>query len=155
MSATLKYQAVQLRPMTERDVEAVMAIERRAYEYPWTDGIFRDCLRVGYCCWVCLENNSIAGYAIMSVGAGESHILNICIRPESRRRGLGRSLLSHMLDLARDHNADMVVLEVRFSNQAAIRLYENLGFNEVGIRKSYYPAPCGQEDALVLARSLL
>ena len=144
-----------LRPMTVEDIEVIMAIERRAYEYPWSEGIFRDCLNVGYCCWVCEEGGTIAGYAVMSVGAGESHILNLCVRPESRRRGLGRRMLKHMLNIARGHQADTALLEVRPSNRDAIALYTTVGFNEVGIRKAYYPAANGKEDAIILALSLL
>ncbi|HLA75795.1 MAG TPA: ribosomal protein S18-alanine N-acetyltransferase [Gammaproteobacteria bacterium] len=155
MSAILKYPAIRMRPMSEGDIDTIMSIERRAYDYPWTEGIFRDCLRIGYCCWVSLENNAIAGYSVMAVGGGESHILNICIRPESRKRGFGRSLLTHMLELAREHNAEMTVLEVRPSNEVALRLYRDLGFNEIGLRKFYYPAPHGKEDAIVLGKCLL
>lgn len=144
-----------LRPMTVEDIEVIMAIERRAYEYPWSEGIFRDCLNVGYCCWVCEEGGTIAGYAVMSVGAGESHILNLCVRPESRRRGLGRRMLKHMLNIARGHQADTALLEVRPSNRDAIALYTTVGFNEVGIRKAYYPAANGKEDAIIFALSLL
>ncbi len=144
-----------LRPMTAEDIEAVMAIELRAYEYPWSEGIFHDCLNVGYCCWVYKTEHALAGYAVMSVGAGESHILNLCVRPESRRRGLGRRLLKHMLAIARGHQADTALLEVRPSNRDAIALYRAVGFNEVGIRKAYYPAADGKEDAIILALSLL
>ncbi len=154
MSAILKYPEVRFRSMTEADLDAVKAIESRAYDYPWTEGIFRDCLRVGYCCWLCEENDSIAGYAVMSIGAGESHILNVCIRPESRRCGLGRTLLAHMLDIARARKADIAVLEVRPSNHAALKLYQDMGFNEVGMRKAYYPAAQGKEDAVILALEL-
>jgi len=155
MSALLKQPALHFRPMGEADIAAVMAIESRAYDYPWTEGIFRDCLRISYCCRMCMEDNDIAGYAIMSVGAGESHILNICVNPESRRRGIGRSLLTHMLELARAHEADIAVLEVRVSNHIAIKLYQDMGFNEVGVRKAYYPdANKGTEDAIILALSL-
>lgn len=141
--------------MHETDLHAVLAIERRAYDYPWTEGIFHDCLRVGYCCWVSMQEAVITGYAVMSVGAGEAHLLNICVRPESRRGGLGHSLLTHMLSLARKHAADMALLEVRPSNRDAIKLYHELGFNEVGVRKSYYPATHGKEDAIILACSLV
>jgi ribosomal-protein-alanine N-acetyltransferase len=154
MSAILKQPTVHFRPMNAADINDIMAIERRVYDYPWTEGIFRDCLRIGYCCWMCEENYSIAGYAIMSIGAGESHILNICIRPESRQRGLGSSLLRHLLDLARQEGAEITVLEVRASNRVALKLYQDLGFNEVGMRKSYYPAVGGTEDAIILALSL-
>ena len=136
------------------DLDAVMEIESRAYDFPWTQGIFRDCLRVGYCCW-CYENDGfIQGYGVMSVAAGESHILNISVRPESQRQGIGSKLMKHFLQLARRHDADTVMLEVRPSNKLAIKLYEKLGFNEIGVRRNYYPAHQGREDALLLALSL-
>lgn len=159
MSAVLKEPAARLRPMCEADLPAVVAVEREAYEFPWSQGIFGDCLRVGYCCWVAeLEEapggHAISGYAIMSVGAGESHILNLCVRPSAQRRGLGRMLLGHMLALARKHHACIAFLEVRPSNHGAIRLYRGAGFNLVGTRRGYYPARHGREDALILSRSL-
>jgi ribosomal-protein-alanine N-acetyltransferase len=136
------------------DLDTVMDIESHAYDFPWTQGIFRDCLRVGYCCW-CYENDGlIQGYGVMSVAAGESHILNITVRPESRRQGIGGKLMKHFLQLARRHDADTVMLEVRPSNVSAISLYEKMGFNEIGVRRKYYPADEGREDALLLALSL-
>jgi len=136
------------------DLGTVMDIESHVYDFPWTQGIFRDCLRVGYCCW-CYENDGlIQGYGVMSVAAGESHILNITVRPESQRQGIGGKLMKHFLQLARRHDADTVMLEVRPSNKLAISLYEKLGFNEIGVRRNYYPADEGREDALILALSL-
>ncbi len=154
MSAILNERAMRLRPMREADVLAVMEIERRAYAFPWTAGIFRDCLRVGYCCWLLEQEGQVEAYGIMSVGAGEAHILNLCVRPESQGQGYGRKLLIHLLNLARRHRADTVLLEVRPSNEPALRLYRSLGFNEVAIRKNYYPHRNGREDALILMRAL-
>lgn len=154
MSAVLKEPAARLRPMREADLAAVVAVEREAYEFPWSQGIFGDCLRVGYCCWVAELEEALGGYAIMSVGAGESHILNLCVRPRVQGRGLGRLLLGHMLALARKHHAGIAFLEVRPSNHSAIRLYRGAGFNLVGTRRGYYPARHGREDALILSRSL-
>lgn len=136
------------------DLDAVMEIESSAYDFPWTQGIFRDCLRVGYCCWCYEIDGLIQGYGVMSVAAGESHILNISVRPESQRQGIGSKLMKHFLQLARRHDADTVMLEVRPSNKLAIKLYEKLGFNEIGVRRNYYPAHRGREDALLLALSL-
>lgn len=153
MSAILADQS-RLRPLTPEDLEAIMEIERRAYRFSWTAGIFRDCLRVGYCCWCYEYNDRIEGYGVMSVAAGESHILNLTVRPESQRQGIGARLMRHFLQLARRHNADIVMLEVRPSNTPAVRLYEKMGFNEVGVRRNYYPADQGREDALLLALSL-
>ena len=154
MSAVLAGHGSKLRPMIVSDLDAIMEIEERAYAFPWSKGIFRDCLRVGYCCWCYEIDDEIHGYGVMSVAAGESHILNLTVRPESQRQGIGRKLMKHFLQLACRHNADTVMLEVRPSNVAAVRLYEKMGFNEIGVRRNYYPAGEGREDALLLALSL-
>jgi ribosomal-protein-alanine N-acetyltransferase len=154
VSALPKTMAVRLRPMTESDLTGVMEIERSAYPYPWSQGIFRDCIRVGYSCWVAEHDSSINGYGVMSIGGGEAHILNLCIRPRAQGRGLGRRLIIHLLHIAKMHHAETAFLEVRPSNGIALKLYDSIGFNEVGIRKAYYPAEHGREDALVLAREL-
>lgn len=144
--------ACHIRPMTVEDLATVMAIELRAYPFPWTEGIFRDCLRVGYGGWVIERNGEIHGYSVMMAGGGEAHVLNLCVRPESRGQGLGRLMMEHMLTQASRLKADTLLLEVRPSNQAAIHLYHSMGFNELGMRKGYYPAVGGREDALILAR---
>ncbi len=154
MSAILASQGSRLRPLVVADLDRVMEIETRAYDFPWTHGIFRDCLRVGYCCWCYEKEGLIEGYGVMSVAAGESHILNLTVRPESHRQGIGSKLMQHFLQLARRHDADIAMLEVRPSNLSAIRLYEKMGFSEVGVRQNYYPADNGREDALILALSL-
>ena len=154
MSAILANRGAGIRPLTGSDLDAIMEIEVRAYDFPWTQGIFRDCLRVGYCCW-CYENDEmIQAYGVMSAAAGESHILNLTVRPESQRQGIGSRLLKHFRQLARRHGADTLMLEVRPSNLNAISLYEKLGFNEIGVRRNYYPAENGREDALLLALNL-
>jgi [ribosomal protein S18]-alanine N-acetyltransferase len=154
MSAILKQPALRFRPMREADLEEIMAIERRSYRYPWTRLIFNDCLRAGYCCWVCERQGVVEGYGVTSIAAGESHLLNLCVRPESQQQGIGRKLLLHLISLARRHNAEMMFLEVRPTNRAARALYESMGFNELGSRREYYPADHGREDALILARVL-
>lgn len=154
MSAILSDTGECLRPMTVADFDNIMEIEPHAYEFPWSEGIFRDCLRVGYCCWCYEENNELTAYGVMSVAADESHILNLTVSRESQRKGIGRKMLKHFIHLARRHQADTLMLEVRPSNTAAIRLYETLGFNEIGVRRNYYPAREGREDALLLALAL-
>jgi len=146
--------AVDIRPMHELDVPTVVAIERAGYQFPWSEGIFRDCLRVGYTCRVVDCGGEIAGYGIMSVGAGEAHILNVCIREEYRCRGLARKLLLYLLDRARAAGMYEAFLEVRPTNTVASRLYLSLGFEQVGIRRGYYQATVGREDACVLRRVL-
>lgn len=143
-----------IRAMSMPDLPAVLAIERRSYEFPWTEEIFKDCIRVGYYCQVIVSAGAIVGYGVMTIGAGEAHVVNLCIKPECRHQGLGRHLLTHIMDEARLSGAGNMFLEVRPSNQVAINLYLNMGFNEIGIRKGYYPARNGREDALILACAL-
>jgi ribosomal-protein-alanine N-acetyltransferase len=146
---------VEIRPMHELDVPVIVAIERAAYQFPWSEGIFRDCLRVGYVCRVVEVGGELAGYGIMSVGAGEAHILNVCIRDEYRCRGFARRILLYLLDRARTAGMYEAFLEVRPSNIAAARLYHSLGFEQVGVRRGYYQATVGREDAAVLRRILV
>ena len=154
MSAVVATPAPLLRPMSGLDLPAVLETEESAYEFPWTLAIFRDCLRVGCECYVFETPQRLLGHGIMSLAAGECHILNICIRPEYQRQGLGESLVTFLLDIARYKNVRAALLEVRASNTAAYHLYMKLGFDEVGVRKNYYPARGGREDAIILARDL-
>lgn len=144
-----------LRPMRAADLDAVMEIERRAYPFPWTHGIFRDCLQAGYPSWVLLEDERIVGYGVVSIAAGEAHVLNVCIDPREQGRGHGRRLLRALVKIARGHGAERLFLEVRPSNPNAIALYHDEGFNEIGRRPRYYPAHHGREDAIVMAMELL
>jgi len=154
MSAVIERSIPDLRPMSYEDIESVFAIEEVAQPFPWTRAIFQDCLRVGYCCWVLEQDGAIIAYGVMSVAAGESHILNLCVQPDWQGLGLGTTILNYLLDLARKHRADTALLEVRPSNQGAIRLYQAVGFDDVGMRRNYYPAGRGREDALIMARDL-
>lgn len=142
------------RPMLQSDVEAVMAIEEQVYSHGWTEGIFRDCLRVHYSCWVMTQGDRLIGYSVLSAAAGEAHILNIAIALEEQGRGYGRSFMRFLLHTARHHGADIVFLEVRPSNVAAIGLYDAMGFHQVGVRRDYYPMDSGREDAVIMARPL-
>jgi [ribosomal protein S18]-alanine N-acetyltransferase len=151
----IEFASVDIRPMHELDVPVIVAIERAAYQFPWSEGIFRDCLRVGYICRVVEAGTEMAGYGIMSVGAGEAHILNVCIGDDYRGRGLARKLLLYLLDRARASGMYEAFLEVRPSNTIAARLYHSMGFEQVGIRRGYYQAIAGREDAAVLRRVLL
>jgi ribosomal-protein-alanine N-acetyltransferase len=141
--------AWRLRPMAQADLARVAALERESYVFPWSDQIFSDCLRVGYHCVVVDTAAGVAGYGVLSMGAGEAHVLNLCIAEWLRRRGVGRSLLLALLGHARDRGIRDAFLEVRRSNRAAIALYHELGFECVGQRRGYYQAHGGREDALV------
>ena len=133
------------------DVDSIVEIEKQAYQFPWSVGIFNDCIRVGYECIALEIDKQLIGYSIMSVGAGESHILNLCIEPAYHNQGLGRKLLLHMIARATRLNAKTMFLEVRQSNLAARHLYESIGFNEIGIRRLYYPADHAREDGIIFA----
>jgi ribosomal-protein-alanine N-acetyltransferase len=140
-----------IRPLEAADLPQVMTIELRAYPFPWTEGIFRDCLKAGYSAWALADDQGhLGGYAMMSMAVDEAHVLNLCVDPSLQRHGHGRHMLHHLIRLARAANATIVLLEVRKSNTAAIRLYDAEGFKRLGMRKNYYPAAGGREDALVL-----
>lgn len=143
-----------LRPMVIDDLPTVMEIEITAYPFPWSLGNFRDCLGAGYRCRILEIGGKIQGYSLVSMGAGEAHLLNLCVHSALRGKGYGRLLLQEQLDALAETDVDMVLLEVRPSNSSAIALYDSLGFNEIGRRKNYYPAAHGREDALIMARQL-
>ncbi len=144
----------EIREMTYDDLSMVSDIERRSYEFPWSHGVFRDCLLAGYQCIVLTRDSSVAGYAILSIAAGEAHILNLCIDPDCRSRGYGERLLDELLCRARSADVDRVLLEVRPSNTAAHALYRKKGFHKIGERPAYYKARGGNEDADLLAKRL-
>ena len=155
MSAQLRDPLLSIRPMQSEDLRQVMAIEEAVYPFPWTLGIFSDCLRVGYCCWVMALDERVIAYGVMSVVIDESHILNLCVHPDWQGKGLGRKLIQRLLKIARQHGAETAFLEVRVNNRAALQLYESLGFVEIGRRRNYYPAAEEQrEDALVMSLEL-
>jgi ribosomal-protein-alanine N-acetyltransferase len=170
MAALLKESVITLRAMQESDLPTVLGVEQLAYSVPWTEGIFRDCLRVRYFCMVAELGSEpapeasagfdteVIGHAVMSVAAGECHVLNVCVHPSLHNRGIGRRMLRRLLALARRQDADTAFLEVRVSNVGAIALYSSEGFHEIGLRKGYYPAGSGddvnREDAVVMGRAL-
>jgi [ribosomal protein S18]-alanine N-acetyltransferase len=140
----------QIRPMRDCDIAAVLRIEKSSYEFPWTAGIFHDCLKAGYSCWVHDSAGQVSGYYVLMMGPDEAHMLNIAVSPDWRSQGLGRNLVLHAVDSARDRHAHLLFLEVRLSNDIARKLYVDLGFEDIAIRKDYYPALEGREDAYVM-----
>jgi [ribosomal protein S18]-alanine N-acetyltransferase len=145
---------LRVRAMTPNDLLYIAGIEQTSYAFPWSDGIFRDCIKAGYFCRVVEVRRDIIGYALMSMGAGEAHVLNVCVRIDYREHGVGRYLMNLLFDHARASGCEHIFLEVRPSNPVAIRLYEQLGFQRVGVRKGYYQATNGREDAWVYKRAL-
>ena len=145
---------MRLRQMTLTDLPTVLAIEKANYEFPWEEDIFIDCFNAGYGCFVCVENEKILGYCLLSMAVGEAHILNISVHPQEQNQGVGRKMMDYLIATAKGR-AETVFLEVRPSNTVAVALYEKLGFNEIGIRKNYYPASNNnREDAIMFALHL-
>ena len=153
MNAQLKPN-YQLRPMREDDLDAVMQIEPTIYSHPWTRGNFSDSLNSGYSAWVLEQDNKMIGYALLMLVMDEAHLLNLSIAKPQQKLGLGRYLLEHMLNIAKTHKVTNMFLEVRPSNISAIALYENMGFSEMAVRRGYYPAKEGREDAVLMGLAL-
>jgi ribosomal-protein-alanine N-acetyltransferase len=147
---------LRMRKMDHAHLPAILEIEALNYEFPWPEGIFKDCLRtMTYTNWVCeAPDDVIVGYCIISVAAGEAHIMNISVSPNFQRQGAGRKMLEHLIEYARPR-AEKIFLEVRPSNPGAIDLYRKTGFREIGIRKNYYPAKGGKEDAIMFELDLV
>lgn len=143
-----------IRKMTSFDLQPVMEIELSSYQFPWTEGIMSDCLRVGYHCFVYEVECQIRGYAIVSMVLDEAHLLNLCIAPDYQNKGYGSAFLRWLMNYVQEKNAKTMYLEVRESNRAAIQLYQSMGFNETGTRRDYYPANNGKEDAILFACEL-
>lgn len=153
MSAVLN-PAIELRPMAAADLPAVMAIENAIYPFPWTQGNFSDSLAAGYGCWNFTRDGELIGYAVVMLALDQAHLLNLSIAAAYQQQGYGGQLLRRLCELVRTQGARLMILEVRPSNSAGLRLYERHAFQRVGLRPAYYPAPHGREDALILSLSL-
>ena len=141
-----------VRTMDRHDLALVSDIERRSYEFPWSHGVFRDCLLAGYDCVVIERDDVVVGYAILSIAAGEAHILNLCVDPHFRMLGYADRMLEEILVRARTAEVSEIFLEVRPSNEGAIELYQKNGFRQIAYRPAYYQARDGREDAAVLSK---
>jgi ribosomal-protein-alanine N-acetyltransferase len=143
-----------IRRLNTLDVDRIFEIEQIAYPFPWTRGIFVDCMRVGYACFGLQIGKDLAGYTILSAAAGEAHLLNLCIHPDWQHRGYGSLLLEYAINhFARLEN-HAIFLEVRAGNMRAANLYENRGFKVIGQRPGYYSAGQRREDAIVMRLTL-
>jgi ribosomal-protein-alanine N-acetyltransferase len=143
-----------IRLMREIDLDEVMEIEIASYEFPWTEGIFRDCLHNQYHSTLFVQQKKILAYTVAQYVVDECHLLNLCVRQTERGQGLGEKMVQYLMNQARQKDMGSIFLEVRVSNLAAINLYDKLGFNEIGLRRDYYPDRNGREDALVLAHEI-
>ena len=143
-----------LRPMTASDLDAIMAIERVNFPFPWTEGNFKDSMNSGYMCLVMEQGKQLMGYAVLMMVLDEAHLLNISVAQSHQGQGWGRYLLVQMMAIGREKGGRNMFLEVRPSNHSALGLYESMGFNEMGIRPGYYPAHNGREDAVLMGMAL-
>jgi [ribosomal protein S18]-alanine N-acetyltransferase len=153
MNALLK-PSLTFRAMRTDDLDTIMAIEPEIYSHPWSRGNFTDSLKAGYDCLICESDGELIGYGVLMRVLDEAHLLNLSIAKAHQGRGFGRALLEHFIGESRDNGAQMMFLEVRPSNSAAISLYERMGFNEFSVRKGYYPASIGREDAILMGLAL-
>lgn len=146
----------EIREMYPDDLEQVIRIEHEIFLFPWSIINFSDSIKAGYHCRVLVQPNSdlVMGYGILMTGPGEAHVLTLGVGAAWQSQGLGRKMLRYLIELSRKHQAEFVLLDVRESNTGAINLYQRLGFQQIAVRKGYYPAMCGREDALVMKLEL-
>lgn len=146
--------SIEFRPMQAQDIDAVIALERQAFSHPWSRQLYIDAL-TRYECWMMYVDKQHVGHGVISQVVDEAHLLNIAIAVEQQGQGLGVQLLEHLMQRAIARGCVECFLELRASNHSAYALYERYGFNEIGRRRDYYPAPDGFEDALVMVCSLV
>ena len=154
MSAQIQPPHPVIRPLRPEDIDALVSIEEAAYPFPWSRGIFTDCIRVGYACYGLQLARMLAGYVIYNWAAVECNLLNLAVHPDWRRRGYGSDLLEHAISQAGLHGCEAMFLEVRPSNTDATRLYLKRGFEVIGRRPAYYQSDDGREDAIVMRMEL-
>lgn len=152
MSAQLDTPKLHLRPMRTADLDRVLAVEARAYSFPWTRGNFIDSLAAGYLAELLVgERDELVGYFVAMVGVDELHLLNLTVSPDRQRQGHACTLLDTLERHGRDRRLPALWLEVRASNARARHVYRRRGFVEVGLRRNYYPAGhAAREDAIVM-----
>ena len=149
MTATLGFLA-----MGEDDLDAVAALEASLQEFPWSRGNFADSLAAGHGASVLRLGDDLVGFSVVMSVVDEAHLLNIGIDRRHQERGHGARLLRRIIDHARAAGAVRLLLEVRRSNRQAIGFYRHFGFSQIGVRRAYYPAAAGREDALVFDKEL-
>lgn len=155
MSALPKSDLERYAPMSTTDLDEIVAVETRIYPFPWTRGNFHDALRAGYSSWVLRDGQGeLIAYAVMMLALDEAHLLNLSVDESRQREGIGWRTLEWMAEVGRGHGARTMLLEVRPSNEPALRMYQRYGFERIGTRRGYYPAPAGREDAIVMRIAL-
>lgn len=153
MNATLRL-PVEMFPMNQKDLDAVAELEENVQAFPWSRGNFADSLAAGHAVWVCRIGGNLVGFSVVMIVVDEAHLLNVAVSKHYQGKGYGARLLQHVMEQARLHGAGKLLLEVRPSNRRAVELYRLFGFRQIGLRREYYPAALGREDALVFEREL-
>ena len=145
-----------IEPLTPTDLDTIYAIEIAANNHPWQKNFFSSIFTKHHSNWVikAKADQQIMGFAILQIVNDQGELLNIGIHPAAQRKGYGQALLSHLIAIAREKNLQTIFLEVRASNLKAQNLYRKLGFNEMTIRKNYYPSHKGREDAILMAKDI-
>lgn len=146
---------IEILPMNLHDLDEVLAIEYRVYPFPWSRGNFADSMTSGYSCWVCRVGGELVGYFVLMLAVDDAHLLNISVAEKRQGMGFGARLLRQAMIAGRQGGATTLLLEVRPSNTQALDLYRHFGFQQIGVRRAYYPADKGREDALVLTHLLV
>ncbi|HYA65710.1 MAG TPA: ribosomal protein S18-alanine N-acetyltransferase [Burkholderiaceae bacterium] len=156
MSAMIQPAPERFVPLAPGRIPKIMRLEQSIYPFPWTTGNFEDALRSGYSAWTLVSgtDDSIIAYAVAMLAVEEAHLLNLAVDPQLQRRGYGWKMLDWMARTMREYGARSLLLEVRPSNTEALRLYRQYGFEPIGIRRGYYPAHRGREDAIVMRIAL-
>lgn len=146
--------ALRYASMRTADLDDVVVIESAVYTHPWTYGNFADALAAGNSAWVVRDEGRLLGYCVLMMAPDDAHLLNISVTESAQRQGVGRGLLEWVDAQARAHGLPSVLLEVRVSNTRALRIYEAAGYERIGMRRGYYPAEGGREDAIVMRKIL-
>ncbi len=155
MNAVLQTVEARFEPFDLSALNAVVAVENRAYAFPWSRQNFSDALASGYQAQLLLAGPTLLGYFIAMQGAGEVHLLNITVAPEHQRQGWARVMLDALAVWAHGQQTHTLWLEVRLSNTRAFEVYSAQGFKRIGMRKAYYPnGSQPHEDAIVMSRVL-
>lgn len=144
----------QISLLTPQDLERAFQLEQRSHAFPWTEKTFASNQGERYLNYQLTTDDQLAGFAITQVVLDEATLFNLAVDPVFQRQGIGRQLLQHVITELESRGIQTLWLEVRASNRPAIALYEQLDFNEVSVRRNYYPTADGKEDAIIMALTL-
>jgi ribosomal-protein-alanine N-acetyltransferase len=140
--------------MTVDDLAEVSALEASLQAFPWLLGNFSDSLAQGHIAEICRLGDELVGFSVVMPVLDEAHLLDIGVARGHQGQGLGFRLLERAIDRARRDGATRMLLEVRAANEPAIAFYRRFGFSQIGLRRGYYPATIGREDALIFDKDL-